>query len=389
MPDYLIAHVDLDAFFASIEQRDNPEYLGKPLIVGALPGKRGVVAACSYEARRFGIHSAMPVSEAYRRCPDGVYLRPNMQKYRDESRRIMALLDAITPVVEKASIDEAYLDISGLESVSGNPEAIGHAIRKRIVEATELTASVGIGPNRLIAKLASEACKPDGLKVVAEDAVLDFLAPMPISNLRGLGRQTLKKIAALNIETIADLREFPLERLEACVGRKAAVNFKRQAHGISSVAVVTDRQRKSISKETTFGTDVTDSARLHDTLRDLAADVARTARREDLAGRIVTLKIRFSGFETHTRQTSLDRPTHDERLMLETAWSLYKDSDLPDKAVRLIGVGLSAWAEVDPDQADLFGSPGHAETDKKILETIDKLADKYGKPVLRVGLSKQ
>jgi len=392
-PDSLIAHVDLDAFFASVEQRDNPEHQGKPLIVGALPGKRGVVAACSYEARVFGIHSAMPISEAYRRCPDGVYVRPDITKYRDESRRIMNLLDDLSPAVEKASIDEAYLDIGGMETISGAPEDIGAAIRERIYSATGLTASVGIGPNRLIAKLGSEACKPDGLKVVRQDEVLDFLAPMPIKNLRGMGKQTLKKIAKLNINTVQDFRNISLATLEVHLGVKAAAGFRRQAQGIASGKVVTERQRKSISKETTFGADVSDVEKLHDVLRDLAAQVARTARHEQLAGRVITLKVRYRGFETFTRRLSLDHPTHDERLMLETAWTLFNNGTLPEKPVRLIGIGISGWPDstVNPDQeqAELFAHPKSGETDKKILETIDKLTDKYGKPLLQVGLSKQ
>ena len=176
----MILHVDMDAFYASVEQLDNSDLIGKPILVGP-QSRRGVVLTASYEARQFGIHSAMPISQAYQRCPDGIYVRPTMGKYAAESKKIMSLLDDITPVVEKASINEAYLDISGLEKVSGSPADIGEQIRSRIFEATGLTASVGIGPNRLVAKLGSEACKPDGLKVVTEDEVLDFLAPMPIS----------------------------------------------------------------------------------------------------------------------------------------------------------------------------------------------------------------
>ncbi len=383
----LIAHVDLDAFFASVEQRDNPAYRGKPLIVGALPGGRGVVAACSYEAREFGIHSAMPIGKAYRLCPDGIYVRPQIAKYVTESRRIMQLLDALFPVVEKASVDEAYLDIRGLDKILGPPEQIGATIRARIKETTGLTASVGIGPNRLIAKLGSEACKPDGLKVVRADEVLDFLAPLPIRNLRGMGQQTLRKIAALNIRTIGELRAVPLPVLEMHVGKSAAADFLRQAQGIASSEIVTARQRKSISKETTFSQDVTDPTRLHDVLRELAAQVARTARREQLAGRVITLKIRYAGFETFTRQTSLEQPTHDERVLVTTGWTLFNNGTLPGGPVRLIGIGISDWRTTGQD--DLFAASGPAVTDPKILAAIDKLADKYGKPMLRVGLGKR
>ena len=385
-PAPLIAHIDLDAFFASVEQRDNPDYRGKPVIVGALPGGRGVVAACSYEARVFGIHSAMPISRAYRLCPDGIYVRPDMVKYAAESRHIMQLLDALVPAVEKASIDEAYLDIGGLDNTLGSPEHIGTNLRARIWEATGLTASVGIGPNRLIAKLASEACKPDGLKVVRAHEVLDFLAPLPIRNLRGMGPQTLRKIAALNIRTIGELRTVPLPVLEAQLANTAAAGFLRQAQGIASSKISTARQRKSISKERTFSQDVTDTARLQDTLRELATQVARTARREQLAGTVITLKVRYAGFETFTRQATLDHPTHDERALLATGWRLFTGGTLPTGAVRLIGIGISGWQATA--QADLFAADGATVTNPKILEAIDKLSDKYGKPVLQVGVGK-
>ena len=197
--------MDLDAFFASCEQLAHPEYRGLPVVVGARPGHRGVVAAASYEARRFGIHSAMPIAEALRRCPDAVFLPPDMQKYQRQSRQVFQILETLAPVVEAASIDEAYLDLSGLEKLLGTPAAIGHEIKQRILDETGLTASVGIGPNRLIAKLGSEHRKPDGLTVVFPEQVLDFLAPMPVANLRGLGRQTQKVFSRLGISTVQQL----------------------------------------------------------------------------------------------------------------------------------------------------------------------------------------
>jgi DNA polymerase-4 len=270
-----------------------------------------------------------------------------MQKYRQVSRQVFATLADITPVVEKASIDEAYLDISGLGKIIGSPEDVGRQIRRRIHQATELTASVGIGPNRLIAKLAS------------------------VSNLRGVGRRTQKIFERLNIRTVAELRATALTTLKEHLGERAAASVHRQALGRASDEVVPDRQRKSISKEQTFGTDIRDHQRLHDVLRELAGGVARTTRRENLAGTVVTLKIRFQGFETYTRQTTLPAPTHDERLLLTTVWSLFINSDLPDKPVRLIGVGISGWAERDTAQADLFEStcPYSASTSAKTFGT--------------------
>ena len=304
-PQRWVGHADIDAFYASVEQRDHPEYKNRPVVVGAMPGRRGVVAAASYEARDYGIHSAMPIAEAYRRCPDAVYLRPDMDKYGRVSSEIFKIFGTITPVVEPVSIDEAFLDLSGLEKLIGSPEAIGRKIKHGVREATGLNVSVGIGPNRLIAKLASEHRKPDGLMVVNPDDVLDFLAPMPVANLRGLGRQTQKTFSRLEIKTVAQLRAIPLRYLEEILGHSAAAKFHNQALGIASAEVVPERNRKSISKETTFGEDISDHRVLHDVLRQLAADVAAKARREGLSGTVVTLKIRYTGFETHTRQHKL------------------------------------------------------------------------------------
>jgi DNA polymerase-4 len=381
--------MDLDAFFASCEQLEHPEYRGLPVVVGARPGHRGVVAAASYEARCFGIHSAMPISEAFRRCPDAVYLRPDMNKYKRYSQRVFQVLETITPTVEAASIDEAYLDVSGLERMSGTPETIGREIKRRILSETGLTASVGIGPNRLIAKLGSEARKPDGLTVVTPEQVLDFLAPMPVSNLRGLGQQTLKVFNRLGIRTVAQLRAASPEQLARHLGEKAAAGFHHQAFGIASDRVLPDQRRKSISKETTFETDIRDQRVLHDALRGLAADVARTARREDLPGCVVTLKIRFTGFETCTRQYKRATPTSDEREMLKTAWQLFLDGKLPDKPVRLIGIGISGWEDGLPVQADLFEQPEQQEDNKRLLKTIDAVTEKFGKHSLQLGVPRK
>jgi DNA polymerase-4 len=381
--------MDLDAFFASCEQLAQPEYRGLPVVVGARPGHRGVVAAASYEARRFGIHSAMPIAEAFRRCPDAVFLQPDMQKYRRQSRQVFQILETLAPVVEAASIDEAYLDLSGLEKLLGTPAAIGHEIKQRILDGTGLTASVGIGPNRLIAKLGSEHRKPDGLTVVFPEQVLDFLAPMPVANLRGLGRQTQKVFSRLGISTVQQLRTFPLPLLEQQLGKKAAASFRRQALGIASDQVLPGQRRKSISKETTFEKDIRDNTRLHDALRGLAADVARTARTEGLSGAIVTLKIRFAGFETCTRQHKRTTPTCDEREMLKTAWQLFLDGKLPDKPVRLIGIGLSHWEAHQPAQADLFDQAEQQRDNTRVLQTIDAVTEKFGKHLLQVGVPRK
>jgi DNA polymerase-4 len=377
--------MDLDAFFASCEQLEHPEYRGLPVIVGARPGHRGVVAAASYEARRFGIHSAMPIAEAFRRCPVAVFLRPDMEKYQRHSQQVFQILETLAPAVEAASIDEAYLDVTGLEKLSGTPETIGREIKQRILAGTGLTASVGIGPNRLIAKLGSEYRKPDGLTVITPEQVLDFLAPMPVSNLRGLGLKTQEIFDRLGIRTVAQLRAISLPQLEQHLGKKAAASFHRQAFGIALDRVVSEQRRKSISKETTFEADIRDQTVLHDALRRLAADVARTARREGLSGSVVTLKIRFEGFETCTRQYKHTTATCDEREMLKTAWRLFLEGRLPNKPVRLIGIGLSGWQEDQPAQADLFAQPEQQHDNQRVLQTIDAVTEKFGKRLLQVG----
>ncbi len=381
--------MDLDAFFASCEQHDHPEFQGRPVVVGAAPGHRGVVAAASYEARRFGIHSAMPISEALRRCPDAVFLRPDMEKYRRLSRQVFQILETLAPVVEAVSIDEAYLDVSGLEKLLGTPTAIGLEIKQRIFATTGLSASVGIGPNRLIAKLGSEHHKPDGLTVVTPEQVLDFLASMPVANLRGLGPRTQKIFNRLGISTVQQLRTCSLPLLEQHLGKKAASSFHRQALGIASNQILPGQRRKSISKETTFETDIRDHTVLRGALRGLAADVARAARREGLSGAVVTLKVRFEGFETCTRQYKRTTPTCDEREMLKTAWRLFLEGRLPDKPVRLIGIGISSWEQHEPAQTDLFEHPEQQQDNRRLLQTIDAVTEKFGKQLLQVGVSRK
>ena len=384
-PQRWVGHADIDAFYASVEQRDHPEYKNRPVVVGAMPGRRGVVAAASYEAREYGIHSAMPIAEAYRRCPDAVYLRPDMDKYGRVSREIFKIFGTITPVVEPVSIDEAFLDLSGLEKLIGSPEDIGRKIKHDVREATGLNVSVGIGPNRLIAKLASEHRKPDGLMVVKPDEVLDFLAPMPVANLRGLGRQTQKTFSRLEIKTVAQLRTIPLHYLEEILGHSAAAKFHNQALGIASAEVIPERNRKSISKETTFGEDISNHRVLNDVLRQLAADVAAKARREGLSGTVVTIKIRYTGFETHTRQHKLTAPTHDERVIFKEARALLQHGDLPKRPVRLIGVSISDWAKEGTTQTDLFSSSINREKDERLLQTLDEIEDRFGKGILQLG----
>ena len=388
----LVMHVDLDAFYASIEQRDHPQWRGVPVVVGAEPGQRGVVATCSYEARRYGVHSAMPISEAARRLPpETVYVRPRMDDYARVSRQVMRVLDRISPVVEKVSIDEAYLDVSGLELLVGPPEVIGQRAKAAIREAVGLTASVGIGPNRLVAKLASDSHKPDGLTVVPPEGVQAFLDPMPLTVLRGVGVKTAPRLHRLGSRTVGDVRHLSLEELRRNLGVQAGTRVYSQARGIADDRVYPATERKSISKETTFAEDVTDRAVLKDTLRWAAQEVGFIARHEGRKGAAVTLKIRFRPFETHTRSRTLPLRTASDGDLFRAAWSLFEAEPWAGKPVRLIGLGLSGWAEEGGVQADLFGSeaPDPHPRDERLDETLDSIRRRFGKGYLQRGLSRR
>lgn len=380
-----IMHLDLDAFFASVEQHDQPEYQGKPVVVGALPGNRGVVATCSYEARKYGIRSAMPISEAHRRCPDAIYLRPNMDRYAAVSEQVMIALCDISPVVEQVSIDEAYVDISGLERLIGTPEEIGRLTKQTVLEKVELTSSVGIGPNRLIAKLASEHQKPDGLVVIRPRQMQEFLDPMPVSNLRGVGPKAQKGLQHLGISTVAQLKTYSLELLQEHFGKKGGQHLYDQARGIASNRVGTRNGRQSISKETTFNQDETNPQRVRERLKALATEVGYIARRKNLKGRVITLKIRLEGFKTYTRQHTINEATNVDGKIFGVAWSLYQKSGLAGHPVRLIGVGISDWRE-GTHQGDLFDGPEDREREEKLYATLDDVTEKFGKGKISMGL---
>ncbi len=390
-PARWIMHLDMDAFYAAVEQRDNPALRGLPVVIGAQPGGRGVVATCSYEARRFGIHSAMPIDEAHRRCPDAVYLRPRMAHYLEVACQIRAVMATCTPVVEPISIDEAFLDVSGLGHLVGPPEIIGAQIKAAIRAAVGLTASVGIAPNRLVAKIASDFGKPDGLVVVPQEQVLDFLGGQPIGVLRGVGRRTLPILKRLGLSTVADLRRLSLTQLQAHLGPRAATNLYQQARGIASDRVGECTARQSLSKETTFGVDVTNPGVLRDTLRALAAEAAAAARQEGIAGRTVTLKIRFCGFETHTRQRRLPRHSDDARTPFAAAWSLYEAGHWQGKSVRLIGLGIADLGTPEPVQPDLFEGaaerPADSERERRLTVAVDRIHARFGAGALHRGLS--
>ena len=388
----LIMHVDLDAFYAAVEQRDHPEWRGRPVVVGAAPGQRGVVATCSYEARRFGVHSAMPMVQAVRRLPpETVYVRPSITRYAQVSQQIMAVLETISPQVEQVSIDEAYLDVSGLTALLGPPAAIGTQVKARIWEGVHLTASVGMGSNRLIAKLASEAQKPDGLTVVPPEQVSDFLAPMPLTVLRGVGVKTAPRLERLGVKTVGEVRQLPLEVLRQHLGARTGTQLYQQAQGIADDGIYPDRPRKSISKETTFPEDATDPRVLEDSVRWAAQAVGSIARQTQRLGRVVTLKIRFHPFETHTRSRTLKVPTADDVALFRAAWSLFEAEPWSGRPVRLIGLGISGWAETDAGvQLDLFeaAAPEAPPERERLATTLEAIRRRFGPSAIQRGLSR-
>jgi len=385
---YWIMHVDMDAFFASIEQRDHPEYRNKPLIVGAQPGGRGVVSTCSYEARQFGVRSAMPISEAYQRCPEGIYVRPDMKRYRQASEAVISVFNLISPIVEQVSVDEAYLDLTGLEKLFGSPRDIGERVKREVKAHTDLSCSVGIGPNRLIAKLASEYRKPDGLTIVAEDSVKKFLDPMPVSNLRGVGKVTLRTLTRLGIRHVYQLRECSETVLIQHFGDKGALKLYRQSRGLGSHLVGNTEGRKSLSKETTFNQDETNIAQVKAKVRELVAEVGRSLRKEGLKGKVVTLKLRYKGFETYTRQCRLPESSNLDPVIYEVANGLLDQLYKEGRAIRLVGVGLSDWGDESESQTfDLFTDHEGRAHRQRLTDTIDSINDKFGGRKLLQGVS--
>ncbi|SHJ73871.1 DNA polymerase IV [Propionispora hippei] len=374
-----IIHADMDAFYASVEQRDHPEYQGKPVIVGG-KSNRGVVAAASYEARQYGVHSAMSVMEAKRRCPQGIYVVPQISKYAEISAQIVHIFADFSPRIETLALDEAFLDVTGMELLHGDVVHIARQIKSRVYAELGLIVSVGVAVNKFLAKLASAHRKPDGLVIIRPGEELEFLAPLPVSRLWGVGEVTEKKLRLLQVDSVGKLRKIDPYTLERTLG-KAAIELYNLAWGRDERPVIPDREAKSIGNEDTFETDIEQPDEIRTKLLDLAERVGWRVRKEGLAGKTITLKVRFSSFRTITRSITLQDPVSLDEVIYEVALQLM-DKIIVKEGIRLLGVSVSNFSQRST-QLCLFNEV--TEKREKIASTMDELKERFGTEIVKRG----
>jgi len=383
-PDPTILHVDMDAFYASVEQRDRPELRGKPVIVGGTQG-RGVVCAASYEARPFGVHSAMPISTARRLCPHGIFLPVRMQHYAAISGQIRSIFFSFTPLVEPLSLDEAFLDVRGCEGLFGPAPEIARQIKERIRAEIGLIASVGVAPNKYLAKLASDVGKPDGFVVLPPNKVNEFLAPLPVSRIWGVGAKGEKRLHDMGIRTIGQIAAMPEKVLSDRFGEMGR-HIWRLANGQDGRTVVPDREAKSVSTETTFAQDIGDCGVLRVWLLDLVDQLASRLRHEGIWARTIDVKIRSSDFRTVTRSTTLAEPTNVTNIIWKAAADVFDRSLTSDLLpVRLLGVGATKLTREPAVQGDLF-QPENRQREGALDQTIDTIRAQFGTGSIQRGV---
>ncbi len=379
-----IIHVDMDAFYASVETLDRPELRGLPVIVGGAPEGRGVVAAASYEARAFGVHSAMSSRRARQLCPQAVFLRPRMQRYTDLSQRIFAILGRCTPVIEPLSIDEAFLDVTGSQRLFGPAVEIGRRLKTEIRAETGLVASVGVAPNKFLAKLASDLEKPDGFVVIEQEEAPALLARLPVAKLWGVGKVTERKLAALGVVMVRDLLACPAAELERRFGALAG-HLRELALGVDDRPVVSDAEAKSLGAEITFDQDLAEDQELRDRLDALVERVAHRLRREGCRARTVHLKARYPDFTTVTRASTLPAATDSSPALRAAARDLLERRlGRQGRPLRLLGVSVSHLEPAGAEQPELFGDAGDRRV-ARVDGLLDDLRDKYGPQALRRG----
>jgi DNA polymerase-4 len=348
-----ILHADMDCFYAAVHMRDDPSLVGKSVVVGGDPSGRGVVATANYEARKYGIHSAMPAAEARRRCADTVFIRPDFSRYREESQAIFDIYREYTPLVQTLSLDEAYLDVSEHLGAFGSATAIAEDIRRRVREERRLTVSVGVGPNKLVAKIASDQDKPDGLTVVRPSKAAAFLAPLPVRRLHGVGPATEKILLSMGLKTIADLRAASIDVLMTRFGHWGR-SMQERAWGIDDRPVHNDHVRKSLSTERTFEENIGEAAAIDELLSSMADEVAQGLATRELAASTITIKVRYPDFTTPTRSHTLPAPTADVATIAAVARELVRRTDASTRSVRLLGVGASNLVPAELGQRALF-----------------------------------
>jgi DNA polymerase-4 len=384
MPDRAILHIDMDAFFAAVEVLDDPSLAGRPVVVGGTPEGRGVVAAASYEARAYGIHSAMSAARAVKLCPHAVFLPGRHRRYGEISEEIHAIFHEYTPLVEPLSIDEAFLDVTGCRRLFGPAEQIGRAIKRRIRDEIGLCASVGVAPNKFLAKLASDLDKPDGFFVFTRENCREILADLPIGRLWGVGEVTQRALERFGIRRIGDLWRIPEERLVAEFGDHAS-HLLRLSRGEDDRPVVTAHEAKSIGHEVTFARDLADEGELVAILDELTAKVGRRLRRQGLLARTVTLKARYPDFTTPTRSETLPRATDSSRVIRDTARALLAAKlGRRGRPLRLIGVSVSNLIEPGQGQGELFPRR-ESEREQTVDRVLDALKERYGREAVRRG----
>ncbi|MGO8703432.1 MAG: DNA polymerase IV [Candidatus Brocadiia bacterium] len=388
----VIVHVDMDAFFAAIEQRDNPALRGKPVIVGADPkgGKgRGVAATCSYEARKFGIRSAMPISQAWRLCPQGCFVPPRMEAYEEASRQVLKLLEEFTPDIEQTGLDECFLDVTCSLHLFGSKRALAGRIQQRITEETQLTASIGIAPNKMTAKIASDMKKPRGIVIVEPGQAESFLRPLPMGRLWGVGEKTKEVLARRGFVTIGDIADCDPAALTREFG-KMGQELWEHAHGMDDRPVDATEDVKSIGNECTFDEDTGDEKLLMSTLMQLCESVAARLRAADKKGRTITTKIRLEGFLTYTRAKTVEEPVDFAPAIYAVAWANFERIARRGKKVRLIGVSVSGFEPPGPKQRTLFDQPREnprSEKQKRLSQAIDRARGRFGDEALRQARS--
>jgi DNA polymerase IV len=377
----VIIHLDMDAFYPAVEVLDNPELRGRPVVVGG-SRQRGVVSSSSYEARKYGVHSAQPMAKAVRLCPHGVFLPVRMSRYREISRKVFEIFHRFTPLVEPLSIDEAFLDVTGSTRLFGGPEEIARNIKETVFREVGLTVSAGVAPSKFAAKIASEMEKPDGLTVVPEDRVREFLAPLPVSMMWGAGKITLAVLEEMRIRTFQDLSGTPVPVLEERFGRNGP-RMHRLSLGIDERSVQPNHAAKSIGHEETFAEDLKDSGSIKKEVLSLADKVARRMRKESLKGRTITLKVKYGDFKLTTRSLTLPAPTDDASEIFGAASGLLQRTQAGERPVRLLGVSVSQLLdERTQSQFPLFPEDEASRKKRRLNTALDSISDKFGDKVI-------